>query len=197
MSANTSTTAGKRARAMPPEERRVAIVEAALPLLVEHGERVTTRQIAEAAGIAEGTIFRAFADKDELLTAALDAALDLRPLERALGAIDPAATFEERLVVATELLQARVANVWAIVSALGPAFHARAHPPITDSAALTALFEPERDRLRIEPAAGAHLLRALTLSLTHPMLVGSPVPAAEIVATVLHGIEVPRRERPS
>ena len=42
------------------------IVAATLPLLLEHGELVTTRQIAEAAGIAEGTIFRVFADKDEL-----------------------------------------------------------------------------------------------------------------------------------
>ncbi|MCU1430433.1 MAG: DNA-binding transcriptional regulator, AcrR family, partial [Actinomycetia bacterium] len=36
------------------------IVAATLPLLLEHGDRVTSRQIAEAAGIAEGTIFRAF-----------------------------------------------------------------------------------------------------------------------------------------
>ena len=56
----------KRAAALPPDERRSMIVAATLPLLLEHGDRVTTRQIAEAAGIAEGTIFRAFADKDEM-----------------------------------------------------------------------------------------------------------------------------------
>ena len=57
-----------RAAALPPEERRAAIIDAARPLLIEHGENVTTRQLADAAGIAEGTIFRVFADKDELLS---------------------------------------------------------------------------------------------------------------------------------
>jgi hypothetical protein len=33
------------------------------------------------------------------------------------------------------------------------------------------------------------MLRALTLSLTHPMLAGEPISSAEIVAVVLHGIE--------
>jgi AcrR family transcriptional regulator len=54
---------------MSPEERRTDIVRAALPLLTEHGANVTTRQIAQAAGIAEGTVFRVFKDKDELLSA--------------------------------------------------------------------------------------------------------------------------------
>src|SRR5690625_3684295 len=51
------------------------IVRAALPLLTEHGATVTTRQIAQAAGIAEGTMFRAFADKEELLVACVTEAL--------------------------------------------------------------------------------------------------------------------------
>ena len=49
---------------MSVEDRRAAIVEAALPLLIEHGANVTTSQIAAAAGIAEGTVFRAFGDKN-------------------------------------------------------------------------------------------------------------------------------------
>ncbi len=65
-----------RAAALPPDERRSMIVAATLPLLLEHGDRVTSRQIAEAAGIAEGTIFRAFADKDEIIAAVVEAALD-------------------------------------------------------------------------------------------------------------------------
>ena len=63
------------------------IVAATLPLLLEHGDRVTSRQIAEAAGIAEGTIFRAFADKDEVIAAVIEAALDPEPLEAALPTI--------------------------------------------------------------------------------------------------------------
>ena len=48
---------------MAPEDRRKAILEALIPLLVEQGGDVTTKEIAEAAGIAEGTIFRVFPDK--------------------------------------------------------------------------------------------------------------------------------------
>ena len=60
---------------MPPEERRAALVEATLPLLLEHGATVSTRQIAEAAGVAEGTIFRVFESKDDLVHACLHDAL--------------------------------------------------------------------------------------------------------------------------
>src|SRR5713101_1245880 len=82
----TMATRTRRAAALPPDERRSMIVAVTLPLLLAHGERVTSRQIAEAAGIAEGTIFRAFADKDELIATVLEVALDQRPLEDALSA---------------------------------------------------------------------------------------------------------------
>ena len=62
--AATTAAPAKRASAMPAEERRTAIIEAVRPLLAEYGESVTSKQIAAAAGIAEGTIFRVFADKD-------------------------------------------------------------------------------------------------------------------------------------
>ena len=52
-----------RATAMSPDDRRRAIVAALVPLIVERGGEVSTREIAQAAGIAEGTIFRVFADK--------------------------------------------------------------------------------------------------------------------------------------
>ncbi len=64
---------------MPPEERRAAIVAATLPLLLERGLPLTTREIAEAAGIAEGTIFRVFPDKEAVVEATVEAAFDQGP----------------------------------------------------------------------------------------------------------------------
>src|SRR5437763_1994285 len=113
----------KRASALPPDERRSMIVRATLPLLLENGEMVTSRQIADAAGIAEGTIFRVFADKDALIAAVIDAALDTEPLERALASIDLALPFEKALAAAIDLLQQRVVDVWRLASSIGNRFH--------------------------------------------------------------------------
>src|SRR3954453_5603890 len=94
----------RRAAALPPDERRSMIVQATLPLLLEHGEMVTTRQIADAAGIAEGTIFRVFPDKDTLIRAVVDAALDTETLDRALSAIADGLPFEKSILAAVEIL---------------------------------------------------------------------------------------------
>lgn len=178
----------RRATALPPGERRAAIVAAVLPLVVEHGSRVTTKQIADAAGIAEGTIFRVFSDKDELLAAVLDAALDTESFEAELERIDPTEPFEGRLVEATRIIQQRVVNVFSVYSAISPS-HLRTRPgPPADSPALIALFAAEADRLRVAPTDAARSLRALTLSLTHPLFVSTPSSPDTIVDVVLHGI---------
>lgn len=56
------------------DERRRVIIDAALALFSRKGFRgTTTKEIAEAAGCSEATIFKYFATKDELYSAILEA----------------------------------------------------------------------------------------------------------------------------
>jgi AcrR family transcriptional regulator len=183
-----AATKAKRATALPPDERRSMIVAATLPLLLEYGDRVTSRQIAEAAGIAEGTIFRAFADKDEVIAAVVEAALDPEPLEAALTAIPADLALEDGLAAAIVIMQQRVIDIWRLVSSVGTRFHEMTRRPMPDSGALVRMFEANRARITVEPIVAARLLRALTLSTTHPMLAGEPRTPDELVQLFLHGV---------
>jgi AcrR family transcriptional regulator len=167
-------------------------VAATLPLLLVHGSAVTTRQIAEAAGIAEGTIFRAFPDIESLLQATVDAAYDPAQVAKELEAIGGAGSLERRLVQAVRILQTRLTSMWQLMSITGLPKHAARGTTVErpDVAALIAIFEPDRHRLRRNPAAAAQLLRGLTLAGTHPALTadGAAMPPEEIVSLLLDGM---------
>jgi len=109
-----------RARAKPlaPEDRRDAILDAVVPLLREKGRDVSSRQLAEAAGVAEGTLFRAFGDKESLIAAAIERIFDHTPLWAALRAIDTAEPFERRLQTVVVLLRGHLQHIVAAVMAL-------------------------------------------------------------------------------
>jgi len=143
------------------------IVRAVLPLVVEHGAAVTTAQMAQAAGIGEGTIFRVFEDKDELLEACL------------LEALRPDAALEQIAEISLDQpLAARLAEAAGALSAhlerMG-ALHASGHKRqlkqlhragrgaslVAMREGMAKLFTPEEDRLRLP----AEQLGALFLSL--------------------------------
>lgn len=108
----------RRAAPLPAEERRAAILAATIPLLREQGARVSTRELAAAAGVAEGTLFRVFPDKRALLCAAVKQATDPEPFLAELAAIDRSAPLDRRIEQVTTLLLARMDGIVLLVSAL-------------------------------------------------------------------------------
>ncbi|MEU0883616.1 TetR family transcriptional regulator [Lentzea sp. NPDC005914] len=108
----------RRAPAMSPEDRREAIVQATLPLVVKDGANVTTSQIAAAAGIAEGTVFRVFKDKAELLGAVIQRALLADDEVARIEAVSTDLPIEQRLVEATGTVTGYLDRMWSVMGAL-------------------------------------------------------------------------------
>jgi AcrR family transcriptional regulator len=74
-----------RRRGRPPSGGREAILEATLALLRERGvARLTTRDVAERAGVSEASVYYHYTDKAGLLRAVFEAGLE-RLQEAALG----------------------------------------------------------------------------------------------------------------
>src|SRR5438552_4150714 len=178
-----------RATALPADERRAAIVAATLPLLLERGANVSTRQIAAAACVAEGTIFAVFRDKEAVVQAVLEAALDPEPTERELAAIDRSLPFEDQLVDAVGIMQRRTNKIWRLLSGVGDTSKPRTPP--TDFAALADIFKAAHQQLRTDPINAARQLRALTLAISNPtFFAGQPMTPKEIVRLFLDGCRI-------
>lgn len=193
--AKKNETTRRRAPAMSPEQRREMIIQTAIPLITEYGAAVTTAKIARAAGIGEGTIFRVFADKDELLRACIAEALSPEHATRELSAIDESQPLPDRLVEAAEALRAHVDRMGAVVGSLrhlggkhpGTERGAGRHESTTRiCAALAELLEPDKGSLRRPPEQIAALFFGLLF--TRPLTQEEPdLSPRELVEVFLHG----------
>jgi len=202
---------------MSRDDRRAAIASATVPLLARYGAAVTTRQIAQAANVAEGTLFRAFEDKDELLHAALVAALDPAPLVRAIGDLPEHGSLETTLVALAGLVQESQRATAKIVQVAhqfmgdrhgqhgqhgqhGPRRRpgeqgADSHRDARMSAvqdivgAIEARIAPFATELRTEPRVAASVFFFLVHGHASPMISqGGPLDPTQIVDVFLHGV---------
>lgn len=186
---------------MAPDDRRAALIAATIPLLRQHGLLVTTRQIAEAAGVAEGTIFGVFPDKPSLIRAAVHSALNPDPVVREIGVLDPVAGLRTRLTAAAEILQRRFTENFPLVALAGGSAKAyddpaEVHRLLMEShrrlvAAVAALIEPDAARLRLQPPAAAQLLVTMMLATIRGGFAGGdPLDVAKLVTLLLDGLLV-------
>ncbi len=95
-----------KTKRLPTEVRRQQIAQAALTIIASHGlGRFTTSAIAKETGLAEGTIFRHFANKEAIV----DAAIDM--LESFLAPDFSAPPFDDPLLELRAFLAKRVASL--------------------------------------------------------------------------------------
>jgi len=100
------------------EERRRDIIAATVPLLETEGFSVSTKRIADAAGIAEGTVFRVFPTKEDLLRAAMTSYMDLTDLIDKIDVIDPALPVEDKISEIIDVVQESATRVRTFMLAM-------------------------------------------------------------------------------
>jgi AcrR family transcriptional regulator len=188
---------------MAPDDRRAALITATIPLLRTHGTSVSTRQIAEAAGVAEGTIFRVFPDKSSLIRAAVLSAFDPQPTVDALMDIEPVGSLRDRLKAIAGVLSDRVADIHVLMGLMrtlsGLADPHEFRDQLLNSAmtvrdAIAERLQDDAWELRRSPTVVAHLLSSVISSTRRggPFPVpGEPFIASdEVVDLLLDGLLV-------
>lgn len=205
-----SATTG-RATPLAPDERRDVLVRVFLDLALRNGRVPTTSEIATAAGVAEGTIYRAYPTKEALLTDAVEAAFCPIPVRAEFLEIDLDQPMRDRLVDFVAILQRRFRDVFGLMAALGltqPPNHgdhsacldAGRHQRSGDGSCHDAKDVRARpipglideSEITVSKESLLHRLRLLTFSGSHPGIADNVVlTPEEIVDTVLFGVATP------
>ena len=114
---------------MHPDDRRDALIGVFLDLAHREGRTPSTAEIAREAGVAEGTIFRAFATKDALQEEAVQVAFCPAPVRRSIVAIGTDLPVRDRLVAFATIMQRRFVEVFGLMGALRAHRAAEPRPP--------------------------------------------------------------------
>lgn len=183
----------ERARPLAPDERREAILDAVLPLLRERGRDVTSRELAEASGVAEGTIFRAFGDKESLLEAGLIKLLDPQPFRAELRRIPHDLAFEDKITCIIGALRVRFREVFRVMTL----FQREGPPPRREASneewldIVRELLEPDTHRLGVPVDTVAWYLRLVAFGASiEPFNHFRSFDSEELAGIVVHGVAV-------
>lgn len=160
------------------DDRREQILAAIGDVVRAHGAMVTSRQLAEAAGVAEGTLFRVFGDKDAILIAFIERegcrAFDLSAVEERLG---DDACLSDCVFAIIEVIVEQVGHYMELSMALGPLIHtAHARGDHENSVDvhnrrfahftewIASLLEPFAAELSVPPAAAAAAISTVAVT---------------------------------
>ena len=168
------------------------IIDAMIPLLLKHGANVTSRQIAEEIGIAEGTIFRAFGDKETLIRSAVEKYFDPQPMRREMAAIDRQQPLRDKVAAVIRILQTRFAGVFSMIAALGqngrPEFVGKSSR-VEYSNIIADLFQPDLEALNLPLDRVGPFLRLVAFSTSlRPFNESVAFTLDELTDIVLYGI---------
>ncbi len=165
------------------------IIHAVTPLLLEYGRDITSKQIAEAAGIAEGTIYRAFGDKESLIEAVIHHYLDPEPMRTALRRIDAAMPLETKIFEIVRVLRGRFSTVFRIMSVLGTEKPRLPSQRPIYSELVAECLAPDIAQLRCDPERVGQVIRLVTFSAAFPQLNdGIEFSTEELSSIVLYGV---------
>ncbi|SJN42724.1 Transcriptional regulator, TetR family [Microbacterium esteraromaticum] len=188
----TEKRPGGRASPMTIEQRREMIATAAIPLFIEQGSSVTTKQLADHLGIAEGTIFRAYGDKDALIRAVVDVFFD-HANDTLVPEISTAGlSIEERLHAVIRHARGRAKGMFAMLSLLDPGEarqYMKRRPSGGFEETAAQIFTADAAQLQIPPRKLGALIRLLVIAASAPQLGdGAALSDEELVDFALYGI---------
>jgi AcrR family transcriptional regulator len=165
---------------------------------MEHGLQISTRQIAQAAGVAEGTIFRVFPTKQDLITEVILEAVAPDPAIAEIAALPAGLPLQAHVQNLMDVLVRRMTvNNRFIPLIHSPAMRTGAGrcagAALRDgrylvAAAVAESLTPYVDDLRVPPHRAAAILDANVFT-TVTLAVGNDAPSTgDMASLLLYGI---------